>query len=364
MTDRLPPDWFPGITPTLPEWQGSFQDAIDKASDAATAYTDSAVSPVAADLAAFKATTNAGIASGSSALSSFQATVNAALANGRPTTFKMGALGWLEALVPSTETNADFISLSTKGGAAGLFASRASDNPTYFAQGTWSVGSFAFNDNPGANQTVYGFYGEAFRNAGTGAAQGLELSVSNHGEVVDGNPYSVGGGMSNGIWIGSGRDGSNDATMALGILGGGSLTAPRFKRGIVIVANSVAPITDIGAPAINLALSNSMLWFAENQTVSAFIRSDINATSGFTLPPSIVFTSTGLDIRTADGLTPILLRNGLTRLLNTSIQGTLTISPAIAGNYANDAAAAAAGIPLYGVYRNSTYGNCLKMRES
>lgn len=235
---------------------------------------------------------------------------------------KMGPSGWLEAVIPATEIDAEFVSLSGRGASAGVFGTRTSDSTFTGSQGGFAIGAFALNNNATQLQTAYGAYIETRRSAGAGVTHGMEINTINHGAVVQNQPYYLGGpSMTAGLWLSAGRDDvtpNNDLSLAFGIVGGAIPgTSARFMKGVVFGSNCLVPLSGVGGVAISLPTSYAMTWYDSTVNtsdgagrVTSFIRSDISSAAGFTVPASIIFNGTGLSIITADATGIFTAQNG------------------------------------------------------
>jgi hypothetical protein len=300
---------------------------------------------------------------------------------------KLGLTGWLESLVPATEQFSDFVSLSRRGGPGGVFATRTTDggiNSTG-AQGAWAIGAFTINDNFQAPQTGYGIYVEPRRYPGAGVTEGIEIAMVNRGDVKQGSPLNWSqDGATIGLLVGSGRDDvSPNNNPTTGIVFAGS--SARWQTGIIFGRGSLAnnggyPVSPV---AIDFPQAYSLLWRDVNDLPAAYIRSDVTTSPNFKGAGGIVFTNSGVQLNSADNMAAVsltqtgftiagtLFTTGLASFgANVTVTGTLglfgslLLNPTFFPIYANDAQAAAASFPLFAVYRNSTFGNCLKMREA
>jgi hypothetical protein len=273
-----------------------------------------------------------------------------AFANELPTTLKVGAKGWLEALIGATEQIAQGQAISTRGGPGWLAATRTSDTGTAGegAQGAWALGSFAVNNNTQAVQTAYGHYIEVRRYSGAGVTEGLEVAVINRGDVKQGSPHNWSqDGATIGLLLGAGRgDVVPNANPTTGIVfaGGGA----KWQTGIVFGEGSIA--TNGAYPGIPVAIDMqrgySLLWRDLNDTPAGYIRSDVSNSPNYQGAGGIIFTDSGVQLDSAAGAAAAALNNtgfiinGTLNVTNAAtLQGTFSASgPAVFGNTINASA--------------------------
>ena len=299
-----------------------------------------------------------------------------------PQKLKVGGQGWLEAIIGATEVNSRFVSLATDGGSAGVFGTRASDNNNVDSQGGWAIGGFAINDNAAARRAVYGMYIESRRNAGAGTTQNVETALVNRGDCVPRSPFTA---LANGDTIGwliglSRLDVTDSGDCTVGIyLGGGNIDGatglprtpdPRWKTGIIFGATSVRDGGNDGYPyamAIDMPRHYSYVWRnATDGLPVSWIRSDATAANQ---GGELVFTDTGVLLASHASAarfqiagTTLTATGTLVVAGGSSFQDVANFPAGLGVNvpiYANDAAAAAGGLPINRVYRN---GSVLMMR--
>ena len=165
---------------------------------------------------------------------------------------------------PTYYNHINLLSKNNAGGAGVVGWSHSSPLGYSDAMGTIGISGIGLNDNT-LREYVYGGYFEGIKNANAhtqGSAQGIEIAIKNlHNSAYD---VTAMGGFSNGstmaLWLSSGSPGSvstnYDASVAIGIL----KVAARFRRGIVIINDSIADI-GYGYPiAIEMADGYGINW--------------------------------------------------------------------------------------------------------
>jgi hypothetical protein len=203
----------------------------------------------------------------------------------------LGATGWLETIVPATESLSTTRSLSTNGFIGILGATRASDSSVVGGNGSFGGGFFGINDNTSILQTVHGIYTEVRKTLNAGSTIGIEINTTSYGPLVPISPYAmVSSGQSMGLWIGAGRPdvplASTNVSAAIGIVPNGTM----FDCGICFGNGSVNSLR-----AIEFPISYQITWRnTTNFAASSIIRSDVSdATHG----QSLLFTNTGFFVQ-------------------------------------------------------------------
>lgn len=166
------------------------------------------------------------------------------------------------------ERAAQFMSLSTVGKYAGVFATRSSDQAEHNPTGETAIGivGVALNDFAGTAKTAWAAYLEAVRSSGVnGFTHGVEIAVKNKGDNITQTPYSFNnGGATHGIWFAGGADPSydgapaNPSAAAMVVVKNGST----WNRGLVITKDSLtgADGTTGTAIAIQMAKGHKIDW--------------------------------------------------------------------------------------------------------
>lgn len=213
----------------------------------------------------------------------------------------LGSRGWLEALIPATEAAAadTLVSLSTSGNSAGVFGTRSSAGAGSPSMSGFAIGTFAVNDNTAYARTTYTAYMEARRAPGvSGVTQGIEVGITNGGDLVPTTPYSANpAGATLAFRTSAGRfdvPGEHDISNAFSLVAG----PVRFDKGFVIDADSVAQ-GPVGAEVFALGRGHAAVWYAPDGP-TAVIRSDAGTRGR--APVALVFTDYGLDLTTRDGV--------------------------------------------------------------
>ena len=250
---------------------------------------------------------------------------------------QVGSMGWLEPIIPGTETNSLFVSLSNTANSAGVFATETVEAGIPGGESAWSIGAFALNNNASTVQTVWGIYMESRRTGGAGTTQGIELHGINGGNTMQSQPYFMGqSGSVLGLWVTAGR---NDATVpinnnpgvAMGVLGSGA----SWDRGIMFGAGSVHAATDgVGAVAVGMPPAYTLAWYVNDAgasrgvgQVGAFITSRVTTVP--TNPSALIFGDTGLSFDPGNAVDAMLLSAGLNTFQKTHITDKLTVDAGI-----------------------------------
>ena len=266
---------------------------------------------------------------------------------------KVGDTGWLEPIIGGTETIATAFGGSQNGGYGVIGASYL--NSVSGGAG-FGIGAFVLNDSGSTNKPCWTAYIEGRRLPGaTGGVFNIESNVLNLGTVNTARPDGSNVGVTWAGYFTSGRHdvpGCTDTTAAIGIANNGT----RFRTGIVLIQNSVADHVGQGTESFTRPISldqpnrHGISWRnGANGNISSGIYSDVLNVSG---GGYVAFVDLGVSLRDSSNIE--VMRAGLQgvetmRLLTAS--GGLAL---VCGTYANDAAAAAAGVTLGGVYQLST----------
>lgn len=255
----------------------------------------------------------------------------------------------------------------------------------YGAIGILGVG---WNDNTAKACGAWGGYFEAFRKAGVaGPSVGVEIDTANFGSVTTTTPYAQDPGQTIGLQLANGAEflTAKTATLAINIQNNGA----KYNAGINFGATALVGTDGTGsgtAVAIQFARGHGMKWFnaAGGQTTQIFgTSSDTNSSATVVFDDnttSILNSGTGKGLFQignigATGVNYLGVRNAATGnavplqaigddadisiTIAPKNNGILIIPPANVRAFANDAAAAAAGIPIGGFYRN---GSAVQMR--
>lgn len=180
----------------------------------------------------------------------------------------VGGQGWLEPVVPFTESIAQSRTLSPIGQIAVLGGTRTSDSPSAGSMGAQALTGIALNNNTTQIQTAYALYLESRRTAGAGTTHVGELNGLNAGTVEDVNPASMTPtGSSPVLWLSAGRGDvpgmSSNLSAALGVHNNGT----RFKRGIVFGATALdAALSE----AVAMDVTHRLAWYAGAARLSDF----------------------------------------------------------------------------------------------
>ncbi len=287
-------------------------------------------------------------------------------------TAKIGARGWLEALISGTEIVGQTVSIHTTGGAGIVAASRTSDSQNTGGDSTWGGGFFVVNDNRTQVMNAHGVYAEARRYAGGGPTLGIEVGVCNSGDVQPITPYTmIPPGLTVGYWASAGRTElavNNNPSAFAGVIGGPG--GCKFSQGIVFGNGSVAPgVSAFGLPvALALPQSYAVAWYSPvDAGVVGNIRSDVTAaTSG--AGGAFIFTNTGMVLQGPDGNAKIEIKAAGTSIPvvagDCTVNGHLSVSMGFSlfglSSFADNAAAAVASYPVSQVY--VTADGTLKIR--
>lgn len=287
---------------------------------------------------------------------------------------KIGAQGWLEALIGNTERVGATVSIHPQGGAGIVGASRTSDSQNTGGMSTWGGGFFVSNDNTTQRQTGYGLYVEPRRAPGAGNTHGIEIGMVNRGSVVSHTPYTmIPDGLTPALWLSAGRGDVPDQTnpsLAMGVIGGPGNC--KWQSGIVFDKSSLAGGVNGFAPPVALGLPQgyAVAWYSPvNAGVVGSIRSDVTAAAGNS-GGSIIFTDTGMVIQAPNASQQFTLTNTGVTLGTLRVNGGTTLAGQadIAGavffltlpQQVDNAAAIAAGLAVNRLYR--TADGTLKVR--
>lgn len=228
------------------------------------------------------------------------ATINSGNQNGT------GTQDWMESLRAYSTSISQNVTLSTIGQIAMAAGSRTSDSGLAGSMGCIAYEGVANNNNTTAIQTAYAGYFEAYRQAGAGITQTVEIDIINLGDtgiVYPGNMYP-GNNMTSGLWVasGGGVTGAKGASVAVGIIANG---AP-FDKGIVIQAGAVTAYSG-EAVAIGLGMQNALVWYDGSTNKLARIRCDATTAS-----VGIVFSNNTLNFQDMAGNTAATIQtNGI-----------------------------------------------------
>lgn len=292
-------------------------------------------------------------------------------------TAKVGSTtGWLETLVAHTETIAQLDVISLKGQAGGCFGTRTADDATTaYAESAWAVGGFGINNNTAYRKTAYGAYLEARRtSAGVlGFTWGLESSVANQGDNLTVTPFGLPNGATapyrasiRGVTTGDGANVSH----VFGIIG---LNTLKFNSGFVFFNDCIAADATAGFPiCFDLTVNQGILWRSGGSGApAASVRSTTSAASAWS-GGDLIFNDGGFSLLNKAGAgikttnTTVYLTgtvdvaNGLLCHQSLGVQGAVTLSGL--STYAGNAAAASGGLPISGLYVNSSNSNAITAR--
>lgn len=249
---------------------------------------------------------------------------------------KVGNGGWLEPIVPYTESINRFQSMSDDGVYGIIGASRSLFNYVPGAMSNIGVGAYGINNNTTQVQHGYGMYAEGRRYPGAGSTGGIESATVNRGSNVTVSPYlPVAEGQNGSYWASCGRPDVTDSqtcSYAYGLLNAGPAQNSPFNTGILFTDKSLS-LSGGQATAIDFPKSYNLIWRnPANGNVSAAIRSNIDTTSP---TAAISFENNGIQFEnnigtmvarfsnTAATITPSIFSNAIN---STNISATGTIS--------------------------------------
>jgi hypothetical protein len=249
---------------------------------------------------------------------------------------KVGAKGWLEALVPASESagRSCLVAMSPSGEAGAVFASRSSDSSVPGAQSGWAAGLFSFNDNTTAVKDTYGIYGENRRFQGTGNSNGIEWATCNSGtDVVTRTPFDILSGHDAVTFLlDAGRQdivNGQDATAAMVFQGSGGAVDMRYRTGMIWTVNSLRPNPSLGGPVVlDMPRTFGMIWRNGSDGGPAFsIRSDSVTASGW----GIYVADAGFSFTGPNGSTPLSYVQDKVTTTSLDVKGNLGLYGNITG---------------------------------
>ena len=287
--------------------------------------------------------------------------------------------------------NATFTALP-RPSSIGIFSGvRASTGAGGAAEANIGVSAFAYGNFVGGSSGVWGLYSTVLRASGfTGYTHGMEIDVSNFGSNVALTPNNiVSPGQTDGIWLACGGEAATNfvngiSSVAIGILRNDphALTGPadtRSRFGAAIVVHNQALLGTDGATGqgvfASLATGQAIQWTNNSNGIAGFYYVAAGTTNG--AGTGIVSDNTGLNVQaTFDnkilfnvkaanaaanylqvqavvaGSPPQINAQGTDTNIDIYIkaQGTGVLKLDLS-NFANDAAAAAGGVSIKGLYR-------------
>jgi hypothetical protein len=182
---------------------------------------------------------------------------------------KIGApTAWLEAAIPATENNTEFMALSWCGLIGIIGASRSSDYP-FVNQGTIGVAGYALNDYTALYNSAYAGYFEAHKYSGTvGSTVGIEVDVvSRSGStLVSVSPYApYTDGLTAAGWFanGAGFAGATTSSVGIGIVANGA----SFERGLMFAEDALTA----GGEAVVMASGHYLCWYADTGGIGSLV---------------------------------------------------------------------------------------------
>lgn len=213
---------------------------------------------------------------------------------------KLGTTGWLEPIVPTTESIAKTVSLSPEGIYGLIGASKSDANAVPGAMSAIGVGAFSINNNTVDVQSGFAAYLEARRYSGAGSTTGLETAMINRGSSVTISPYTpVVTGQNSSVWASCGRPDvvdSANCSVAYGIFNAGPSQASPFNTGILFAANSLAG-TD--TTAIDMPARYNVIWRDPTDgDVASGVRSN---TDNGTTTGALSFENAGVELQAPIG---------------------------------------------------------------
>lgn len=246
----------------------------------------------------------------------------------------VGASGWLEPIVPITESISTFQGLSDAGIYGVLGASKSDANAVPGAMSSIGGGFYGINNNTVSVQSGYGIYAEGRRYPGAGSTGGIESATINRGSNIAVSPYTpIATGQNGSFWASCGRPDVADSancSYAYGLFNAGPAQNSPFNTGILFASNSISG-TD--KAAIDMPERYNLVWRnSSNANVSAGVRSNISNT---TTTLALSFENAGAEMQqpigtmisrfasTAVTFTPPLFTNAIN---STSISATGSVS--------------------------------------
>lgn len=244
---------------------------------------------------------------------------------------RFGAAGWLEPIVPITESISTMQSLSDAGIYGILGASKCDANAVPGAMSCIGGGFFNINNNTVDVQSGYAVYAEGRRYSGAGSTVGMESAMINRGSNKYVSPYTpVTLGLNGSFWASCGRPDVADSqpcTYAYGIHNAGPSHGSPFNTGILFANYS---ISGFDKTAIDMPERYNVIWRnSANGNVSAAVRSNIsNAAQTLALS----FENAGIELQQPIGT-----------MISRFASNGVTITPQIFANEINSTHIAATG---------------------
>jgi len=177
---------------------------------------------------------------------------------------------WVEKVRPHSTTISKMSAVSPFGQIGMVSASRSSDSKCSGCMGTIGLEAIALNNNTVQNQSAYGAYIEATRDAGNpGTTHGVEIDVINKSKLVAANPIAMHGtGITPALWLASGGEAKvQPSTMAIGIVSNGG----KFDKGIVFQQGALTTRIDAKQEAISLPQHNAISFYDTRGNIIANI---------------------------------------------------------------------------------------------
>lgn len=233
---------------------------------------------------------------------------------------RVGTGGWLEPIVPITESISTFQSLSDAGIYGVIGASKCDANAVPGAMSCIGGGFYGINNNTVDVQSSYGIYAEGRRYSGAGSTTSVETAMVNRGSSISVSPYTpVASGQNSAVWASCGRPDVSDSancSVAYGIFNAGPSQNSPFNTGILFASSSVSG-TD--KTAIDMPERYNLVWRnASNGNVSGAVRSNISNT---TTTLAMSFENAGIEMQQPIG-------TSISRFASSGV----TISPQIFAN--------------------------------
>ena len=294
------------------------------------------------------------------------------------TNARVGASGWLEAIIPATETDSIVVSMSPSAQSAGVFGTRASDNP-FPGMGGFAIGAFAINDNTAAPRPMYGIYVETRRSINAGPGQSIETAIINMQDTPSRTPYDVTNISDTiGLLVGAGRldvPGSQDCTVGLLFAGGNvnqatnvaSSPDPRWKTGIIIGHSALRPGAHSDHPAdravaMDMPGMSSITWRNRSTgNISGYISSSTVPDGG---GGHIDFTDSGIVQTSHTGVATVALSQAVVAVTgDCNVSGSMMVFNTLTAHqgmivkvlpFADNATARAGGVAQAQLYFNTT----------
>ncbi|WP_162894695.1 hypothetical protein [Rhizobium terrae] len=203
----------------------------------------------------------------------------------------------IEKVIPGSENNGWFNSISPIGRAGAIFGSRSSDNPTAGDSGTYGSGNFVIHDS---DKSAWAGYDEIRVANGAGGGSGREINPISQKPLVPNDPVNIyAAGQVSALTLSSGRPdvrGSRTITAYLNLQANGA----DADKGINVGYNAVV-VKNGQADAINLFRQHAIQQWSDTGIRGSRIRFDTTTAAG---GMGIVFNDGAINFQEA---TPVTL---------------------------------------------------------